>query len=56
MTTIFALVVVYIYALFAYYYLSETFYNFSIGDDGGENICTSVWTCFLTIFSLVAFY
>lgn len=52
MTTIFGLIVIYIYALFAYYYVSETFYNSSIGLTGGENMCTSVWKCVLTIFSL----
>lgn len=54
MTTLFALIVMYIYALFGYYYLSETFFNYSMGETGGENLCTSVLRCFLTIFSLVS--
>ena len=55
MTVIFVIIIIYIYALFAYYYISETFFNPNLGDEGGENMCISVWRCFLTIFSLVSF-
>lgn len=55
MTILFDLIVMYIYALFAYYYVSETFFNPAIGDTGGENMCISVWKCFITILSLVKF-
>ena len=46
-----ASIVVYIYSSFAYYYVNETFYNYSVGDIG-ENLCVGMFHCFTTIFSL----
>ena len=46
-------IVVFIFSLYAYYYVLDTFWNDSF--DGGENQCTSVRHCFFTIFSLVGF-
>ena len=45
------MIVIYIYSLFAYYYLLDSFWNSSFGE-AGENQCTSVFHCFLTILSL----
>jgi len=52
-TLVLAIIIVYNYSLFAYYYLNETFYNYSVGDIG-ENLCVGVWHCFTTVFSLVS--
>ena len=45
--------IVLIFASFAFYFVGETFWNAGIADGRGENMCVSVWQCFLTIFSLV---
>lgn len=37
--------------MFAYYYLNDSFYNYSYGEIG-ENLCVGVWHCFTTVFSL----
>ena len=52
-TLVLAIIIVYNYSLFAYYYLNETFYNYSVGSIG-ENLCVGVWHCFTTVFSLVS--
>jgi hypothetical protein len=52
LTTLLGVIIVYIYSLFAYYYLIDSFWNSAFGT-AGENQCTSVFHCFLTIFSLV---
>jgi hypothetical protein len=44
-------IVIFLYSVFAYEYLLDTFWNDSF--DGGENQCTSVRHCFFTTFSLV---
>lgn len=51
-TLILGIVVMYNYTLFAYTYIDDTFFNSSIGSNGGENMCTNLIQCFLTIFSL----
>lgn len=51
-TLILGVIVMYNYTLFAYTYIDDTFFNDSIGGNNGENMCTSVVRCFLTIFSL----
>jgi hypothetical protein len=51
LTTLLCTVIIYIYALFGYYYLIDSFWNSSFGD-AGENQCTTVFHCFLTVFSL----
>jgi hypothetical protein len=45
--------VVYNYSLFAFFYVDDTFFNKATGPNFGENICVSVFQCFLTILSLV---
>jgi hypothetical protein len=47
-------IIVYNYSLFAYFYLDETFFNKATGPNFGENICSTVIQCFLTILSLVS--
>ena len=42
----------YNFSLFAYEYFDDTFFNSTIGENLGENMCTSVLQCFLTVFSL----
>ena len=56
MTSVFGNIVIFMYGLFGYYYVSETFFNRDTGDRGGENLCQSVWLCFMTVFALVKFY
>ena len=51
LTALLGMVIIYIYSLFGYYYLIDSFWNSSFGD-AGENQCTSVFHCFLTVFSL----
>jgi len=46
------IVITYIYSLIAYYFLIDTFWNDGFGE-AGENQCTSVLHCFLTILALV---
>jgi len=50
LTVILGLLIIYIYALFGYYFVNDTFYMDNVGI-AGENICTSVFQCFLTVFS-----
>ena len=50
---LFLICIVIIFTNFAYYFASETFWNSSIDFGKGENMCTSIWQCFLTVFSLV---
>jgi hypothetical protein len=52
LTIIFESIIIYIYSSFAYFYVSESFYNYTIGSTG-ENLCVGMWHCFLTIFALV---
>lgn len=52
LTAMLGLLIIYIYALFAYYFVNDTFYMSSVGDNG-ENICTTVIQCLLTVISLV---
>jgi inositol 1,4,5-triphosphate receptor type 3 len=51
LTTMLGLLIIYIYALFAYYFVNDTFYMSSVGD-AGENVCTTVIQCLLTVISL----
>jgi Ion transport protein len=51
LTALLGMVIVYIYSLFGYYYLMDSFWNDNFGESG-ENQCTTVFHCFLTIFSL----
>ena len=51
-TLILGIIVMYNYTLFAFTYIDDTFYNTSIGFNGGENMCTTMVQCFMTIFSL----
>lgn len=51
LTVLLCTVIIYIYALFGYYYLIDSFWNSSFGE-AGENQCTTVFHCFLTVFSL----
>jgi hypothetical protein len=51
LTAILLTIVIFIYSVFAYLYVLDTFWNDSF--DGGENQCTSVRHCFFTVFSLV---
>lgn len=44
-------IIIFLYSLYAYYYVLDTFWNSSFGT-AGENQCTSVRHCFFTIFSL----
>lgn len=53
MAVVFGVMVAYIYALYAFYYVSETMFNRATGPDGGENYCTSVFLCFINIITLV---
>jgi hypothetical protein len=39
MTSVFGNIVIFMYGLFGYYYVSETFFNRDTGDRGGENLC-----------------
>ena len=55
LTALLGTVIVYIYSLFAYTYLVDSFWNSGFGE-AGENQCTSVFHCFLTIFSLVVLF
>ena len=50
-TLLLCMIIVHIFTIFAYYYINETFYNYSIGRQG-ENLCVGVLHCFTTIFSL----
>jgi predicted GIY-YIG superfamily endonuclease len=50
LATALMVIIVYIYSLYAYYFVLDTFWNDAF--DGGENQCTSVRHCFFTIFSL----
>jgi hypothetical protein len=52
LTIIFESIIIYIYSSFAYFYVSESFYNYTIGTTG-ENLCVGMWHCFLTTFALV---
>lgn len=52
LTLLLGVVITYILSLFAYYYLIDTFWNDVFGK-AGENQCSSVFHCFLTIYSLV---
>lgn len=45
--------VILILTYFAYYFVSETFWYANANGKQGENVCVSVWQCFLTILSLV---
>lgn len=45
--------IILILTYFAYYFVSETFWFANADKKRGENVCTSIWQCFLTIFSLV---
>lgn len=47
-------IVIFIYSVFAYEYVLDTFWNDSF--DGGENQCTSLRHCFFTMFSLVIIF
>jgi hypothetical protein len=51
MTGLLNTIFVYMYSSYGYFYISETFYNYSIGDHG-ENMCVTMFQCFTTIFSL----
>ena len=44
-------VIIFLFTLYAYYYVLDTFWNSGFGA-AGENQCTSVRHCFFTIFSL----
>lgn len=50
-TLLLCLIIVHIFTSFAYYYVNETFYNYSIGAQG-ENLCVDVLHCLSTVFSL----
>lgn len=51
LTGILGMVIAFIYTLFGYYFLIDSFWNDDFGENG-ENQCTSVFHCFLTIVSL----
>ena len=51
LTAVLLTIVVFMYSLFAYEFILDTFWNDKF--DGGENQCTSVRHCFFTIISLV---
>lgn len=51
LTTLLGTIIIYIYGLFGYYYLIDSFWNDNFGE-AGENQCTTVFHCFLTVFSL----
>jgi len=50
MTTLITCIIVYNYALFAYLFLDDTFFNTSTA--GGENLCVDMIQCFITIVTL----
>ena len=51
LTTMLGLLILYVYALFAFYFLSDTFYMETVGQEG-ENVCTTILQCLLTVISL----
>lgn len=53
LTSVLLTIVIFIYSVFAYLYLLDTFWHPDF--DGGENQCTSVRHCFFTVFSLVGY-
>lgn len=50
-TFLLEIIFVYIFSIFAYYYINQTFYNYEVTSIG-ENLCIGVWHCFTTVFSL----
>lgn len=54
LTAMLGLFIIYIYSLFAYYFINDTFFFPAVGVKG-ENICTTVVHCFTTVISLVIY-
>ena len=53
LTTVMGLIVVYLYALLAFFFVDDTFFKPDIGNSFGENQCVSVAQCFMTVLALV---
>lgn len=45
------MIINYIYALFGYFFLSDQYFDGGSGENYGENMCTTVSECFLTLLS-----
>lgn len=51
-TVVLAAIITNLYASFGYYYISDNYYSY-LQQPGGENMCVSMWHCFLSIFTWV---
>jgi hypothetical protein len=53
-TVVLAALITNVYSSFGYYYITDNFYSYSMPPNG-ENMCISMWHCFLSIFTWVRF-
>lgn len=51
-TVVLAAIITNLYSSFGYYYVSDNYYSY-LQQPGGENMCISMWHCFLSIFTWV---
>lgn len=59
LTALLCMIVIWIYTVFGYYYQQDSFWNTAFAREGisqGENQCTTMMQCFLTVLSQVFFY
>jgi len=54
LTCFLAVIVVYLHAVFAFYFVDDTYYNEGYGPEG-ERTCVSLMQCFLTTVNYVSF-